>query len=649
MDETLVHNPPKARRLNPFAFPAETDVRFNLLVVSVIMLSMDISALVLPLTNTATGAQSLGAAGLAARFSAITGETLEESARILDVVTPLASAVSYCTVMGFFLALLAVTTQIIYRSHPASIRRARKLVPLSPQKDPRLAGEIAALAEKAQVPVPAVEIGSGSGAADGQVFGAGRSTVMRLGGGMKLLLRKAPDIFRATVLHELAHIANGDVQRAYLSQSLWVSTVAVIFVPLSLFYTIVYASNAFDVVAGLATGTPLNLKGLLESTLTYLWFMLQVSCLLGLYGIIRASLLRAREIYADWRAALWGAADGLTTIFERSRDTGRRRWLGLWQLHPAPGERLRFLQNPRRLFSIPADVPFMVGALFGAAMSGVVLVSTALGLGFAGSALFVGELMDNFGPSGALTGDVLAVIGFIAFLVLFIVPQWLMSSATAQSFGLDVQREAVASLALNERRGVSAYLTLLGPSILFAVGLEMGMLITPVSFYVDIPALITFQSLGFIETLTIAILSVVWIAAVALIIWLWLTWGWRMSQRLLGAHAGDKPPDSRRKFVAWWLTLLLWLVLMPLMLLQSAIWGETATNALLTPELSLLIAFLGLGAAVMTAGAGWLIIELRRAVGITCPACHHKSKQRHAVGRNCEHCGADLAPWIWVT
>jgi predicted amidophosphoribosyltransferase len=56
----------------------------------------------------------------------------------------------------------------------------------------------------------------------------------------------------------------------------------------------------------------------------------------------------------------------------------------------------------------------------------------------------------------------------------------------------------------------------------------------------------------------------------------------------------------------------------------------------------------GLALAAIAAAVGWLLVEMTSSGAIACPACGRKTKHRYAVGRACEHCGADLAPWIIV-
>jgi Zn-dependent protease with chaperone function len=71
------------------------------------------------------------------------------------------------------------------------------------------------------VPVPVIEMPHGLQGTSGQAFGLGKRFSIRLDGGLRVWRRTKPDLFRAVVFHELAHIANQDVWRSYFSDALW--------------------------------------------------------------------------------------------------------------------------------------------------------------------------------------------------------------------------------------------------------------------------------------------------------------------------------------------------------------------------------------------------------------------------------------------
>ena len=141
---------------------------------------------------------------------------------------------------------------------------------------------------------------------------------------VRLLAHKAPHIFRALLLHELAHIKNRDVGRAYFTEALWRSVILVIVIP---FGVITGGLAIFSCVLTL-------LSGKVED-----WIWLVIGNVLGLptllliFGVplvvlatIRASLLRIREYYADWRAALWGSEAPLTSVLKANADQEESPW-----------------------------------------------------------------------------------------------------------------------------------------------------------------------------------------------------------------------------------------------------------------------------------------------------------------------------------
>ncbi|NDJ55169.1 MAG: hypothetical protein GYB68_19025, partial [Chloroflexi bacterium] len=195
--------PPSAgERVNPFAFPAETNQRFTLLLLSGLMLTV-----------------SIGTIAFSTFYRFIVEPLL--GGRLTDA--QLDSLFTAGNLLTFLVLLpwIGLVTYLVYRRHPVALRRRHRLTPFDPASDPRFQRALERFALDAHLkPLPQVELSSGS-LADGQAFGLPGRYRLRLGGRSRLLLRKRPRLFRAIVLHELAHIANGDVSRTYLTQALW--------------------------------------------------------------------------------------------------------------------------------------------------------------------------------------------------------------------------------------------------------------------------------------------------------------------------------------------------------------------------------------------------------------------------------------------
>jgi Zn-dependent protease with chaperone function len=177
--------------------------------------------------------------------------------------------------------LVLVLSTVIYYFIPTYIRRKNKLVPFPQGKDPYFEKEIQRIIELADVvPPPTIAFATNTRSANAQAFGYRNKYILRLDGGLRLLMRKSPATFQALVLHELGHIINGDVPRAYFSLSLWLVTLLLVAGSLLLFSM---TSDSID----------LNDVGL--------W--LQTGAMFAIATTMWAGLLRVREVYADWRAA----------------------------------------------------------------------------------------------------------------------------------------------------------------------------------------------------------------------------------------------------------------------------------------------------------------------------------------------------------
>ena len=125
------------------------------------------------------------------------------------------------------------------------------------------------------------------------------------------------------MLHKLAHLRNGDVNKIYFTWAIWWAFVVAVLLP-SLLKELRFPD---DNLAGTA-------------------FVLTV-----LASLTRNAVLRAREFYADVRASAW---DGRTGALGRVLETlpgmrGGRLWAML-SVHPSPQERRQTLEDTLRLF-----------------------------------------------------------------------------------------------------------------------------------------------------------------------------------------------------------------------------------------------------------------------------------------------------------
>ena len=76
--------------------------------------------------------------------------------------------------------------------------------------------------------------------------------------------------------------------------------------------------------------------------------------------------------------------------------------------------------------------------------------------------------------------------------------------------------------------------------------------------------------------------------------------------------------------------------------------GETSTIQELQQGILISLG-VAMGLYVLLFGLTWLVVQVRRAVRQTrCPACEQRTQHKHTVGETCEHCGAELAPWLFA-
>ncbi|WP_203909180.1 M48 family metalloprotease [Rhizocola hellebori] len=223
------------------------------------------------------------------------------------------------------LALLALTAAALYLLTPWWIRRRSRLVPID---GPRFSALTAALrdlsAEAGLRTAPEFLLDPAAGSPGGLAFGHLRRHFVRLNAGLIPLRMTQPAVFRAVVLHELAHLRNRDVDMAYATMALWRAFFAVAMVPILI-----------------VTLYPAPGRNYLQSLLDP---GLRLAALAVVVYLARNAVLRSRELYADARAAKAGAGEGLRAALARMKPAiGWRRRLGV---HPDPQARLGILREP---------------------------------------------------------------------------------------------------------------------------------------------------------------------------------------------------------------------------------------------------------------------------------------------------------------
>jgi Zn-dependent protease with chaperone function len=301
-------------RLNPFAFPADTDLRFVLLVAAVVGISLfmyySLSFRLNPVYKQAvqTCSASAEASGEA------TGADIAQCLAGADRITVTYPLVGIVIVLGLAYAL--------YWATPTWKIRRDGLVPFTDEDDPELIALVAELSRQAGLDRPPIILTNADMSPSGLAFGRFNQHYLVLNAGLIMQYLMDPPAFRAVVLHELAHLRNGDVDKTYFALAAGVAVVVGAVLP----YLIV-------VVA------PELLQASLGDVANQLWRI--VVALLLIYGPT-AGILRARELYADVRASAWdGPEGGLRSALAQLEPTADTTMaMTVWEreagLRPAP-------------------------------------------------------------------------------------------------------------------------------------------------------------------------------------------------------------------------------------------------------------------------------------------------------------------------
>lgn len=587
---------PLRRRLNPFALPAETDVRFSLLLFAGVMLAVITGyAITRALWSSFSPPNTLEGIDQAAIRGQLVGEILQALALFaLPGAVLLAAA---------FLFLL----------HPLMVRRGMRAKRLQPGMDPEMEKELDLLSRRAGLrSPPRIELGEGFGTG-GQAYGLPERYILRLGGGMRLLMRKARDAFQAIVFHELAHIYNRDVWRAYTAQAVWTAATWTSLIPF-------LVATGYVLIRRWLGASP-GASALQTSVFNIVLLAVQIAVCIMLVSVMRAGLLRAREVYADWRAASWGTRDGLARVLQQSTaGTRPSRWTAWLRLHPPLAERLALLDDPAGLFEIRSDLPFLAGVLTAWGLSGMAFILPTVTAGL--------QALGYFFPDLAL---LIMALQALAFILGFFAVAYLL----AGSLGAQVQRQAVLNL-VDGRTGLAGYVQLLLPALLVAAGMVAGYFVIP---YGDV----NYQSWPGVRT-SFMMLALAWLLS-----WLGLAYARFTALRILGRRTGAAAPKWSLRFLNLALAGVLGLLyfyleawrLCYVFTVENA--GDPACDSTAWQGLAVLGIY-----ALFFLGTAVVLAVKRLVVPPRCPQCGAVLKTSTLVGARHSACGGSLSEWLYI-
>ncbi|GAA2923319.1 hypothetical protein GCM10010446_04360 [Streptomyces enissocaesilis] len=268
--------------------------------------------------------------------------------------------------------LMVVVAAVLMWTIPAWKARRGRVVPLEAvDGDGAVRGAVAELATAAGLrQAPRVVVDPTAVSAGAVVFGSNRRPVVCLHGGLLVRARTDPEGFRAVLLHEFAHIRNGDVTLTYVTVALWRAFLGMVLLPyvaLMLSLAVWMALFALEVRAPLAPETMASIDstGLLIARL-----LGHPAVLVLLVHLARADVLRTREVHADLTAVRWGAAPDHWAAHAASPG-GAAVPRGVWRLwasfaellrtHPRWDLRREALADPAELFGVRALPMFLTG------------------------------------------------------------------------------------------------------------------------------------------------------------------------------------------------------------------------------------------------------------------------------------------------
>ncbi|HWO59985.1 MAG TPA: M56 family metallopeptidase, partial [Umezawaea sp.] len=232
--------------------------------------------------------------------------------------------------------LLLLVAAVVYVVRPAWRIRRSRLELLDHESSPalwaKLEGPLGELVAKAGLArAPEFRLDPCSTRAGGVAFGTRRKPVVCLDAGLVALLDRDRAGFDAVVLHELAHVRNGDVPTTYATLSVWRAVLAVVLLP----YLVFFVNPVLD------WSLP-NLDSPITAAL-----VVRVVLLVLLVYVARTAVLRSRERYADALVALW--TDDPDPYRTLRAEPERRRVLRWIAIHPTRVAREAAMSDPKSL------------------------------------------------------------------------------------------------------------------------------------------------------------------------------------------------------------------------------------------------------------------------------------------------------------
>jgi len=644
--------------LNPFSLPPETNARYIMVLVVFLVFLWEMGILITdvvfgPKDTLAQGkyAQTFDQAIANLPVELVEGQEISQI-QVTNLVQRQSMSIhllgltSKVILQGSFFPLLFIAVAVVhYFVQPYYIKYRYKLKGPDQERHREEIEIVIKLSILIGISPPKLLFG---GLADTQVFGFNKGPTIRLGHSLSKLCQEKPEVFETIMLHELAHIVNGDVSRAYFTQGVWFSSLlaSVIFIATRFFIAVVL--NWISMADVLRMGSLILAFLFILRTLMY-------------------HLLRIREHYADFRVISWGKGAQLEGILEKILENRPSPHIlgSILRNHPSEHERLAVIRNPGRFYAVTPDFSLFSGLLIGMLLSYshalrnsglegltaifdlILSIVARLSIVRIGHTITMLDLSFNSIVTSGLS------FGYRLFNSLGEILAALLAVAV---MGAQIQRQVLLDQ-VTARGSVWSFLTRLQIAFLVALGVELGYLLNMFSmfgYFIPNPrGNYSISQISFMSVIVFGILISFWMIFVIF-----------LNKVLISSHIGRQAPVFKRWFVAMFSLIMLGIFLEPFnfwrVLIIGPYWSYFASDEVMQAgylsDLTYLTYELMFAFALSCLLWGFLfalvlLFWLRRAiVPVNCPSCQNpvKLKSIMVVGRHCNSCGLEFDRWLYL-
>lgn len=328
-------------RLNPFVYLSETDIRFYLVVIIGILVPFS-QALI---------------------FGSVIIMT--------EVAYPLSSSVRFLLIIST-LIIFPLLVYWIYRRFPRKIVKNSRLKKIEGKRFTEHIQYINSLYEEypftAEQPTLMYNLDKEASAF---TFGTRNDFFIGMGGG--LITDEFYDNingFKSVFLHEMSHIENKDVEKAYFAESIIRTLVFTISIPLAVYILHSVYLNLSLLYTGIVAGHDINYivsRMLLPERIAILGAIgLFFLIFWAVLHVLRSQIIRLREFYADAKVLEYEkSTEQLVETLEENSEKSHSRFELLTKFHPSIPERIQVLKDNSKLFIPSLVVAFSIGFLYG--------------------------------------------------------------------------------------------------------------------------------------------------------------------------------------------------------------------------------------------------------------------------------------------